>query len=137
MKCFLMTEYEMEIFLINNGYNIYDSEKCTDSIKVCDLAIEEFGFKSLMDVNGKIYYLKFNGRNSMNALDFLKISKLINDCPNCSNHLIGNGQGTLEVANDLIKRTCKCGFGIELSTQDGVDEKEIKFEIDKVLSKMD
>lgn len=72
----------------------------------------------------------------MNALDFLKVSKLLNDCPNCSNHLIGNGQGTLEVEDDLIKRTCKCGFQVELNIRDGVNEKKIKLEIDKVLSTM-
>ncbi|MCY7500218.1 DUF3797 domain-containing protein [Bacillus pumilus] len=70
----------------------------------------------------------------MNALDFLKVSKLINDCPNCSNHLIGNGEGTLEVEEDSFKRTCKCGFSIELNTQDGFNKKKIKLEIDKVLS---
>ncbi|MFS0643817.1 hypothetical protein [Siminovitchia sp. 179-K 8D1 HS] len=53
-----MLEHEMEKFLIMNGYDIYDSEKCVDSVKVSDLAIEEFGFKSQMDANGTITYFK-------------------------------------------------------------------------------
>ncbi|MER3123048.1 DUF3797 domain-containing protein [Bacillus altitudinis] len=78
----------------------------------------------------------FKGRNSTNALDLLKVSKLINGCPNCSNDLIGNGQGTLEVEETSFKRTCKCGFSIELNTQDRVNEKNIRLEIDKVISTM-
>ncbi|WP_241752246.1 DUF3797 domain-containing protein [Bacillus thuringiensis] len=45
---------------------------------------------------------------------FLRISPLINDCPNCGNQFVGNGEGTLEVDDNIVKRTCKCGFNLVL-----------------------
>jgi len=39
-------------------------------------------------------------------------------CPECGNELIGNGQGTLDIDKDTFKRTCKCGWEIEVKDGD-------------------
>lgn len=31
-------------------------------------------------------------------------------CRDCNSRVIGKGQGTLEVTESQIKRSCKCGF---------------------------
>lgn len=72
----------------------------------------------------------------MNAMDFLRISPLINDCPNCGNQFVGNGQGTLEVDENIVKRTCKCGFNFEYDVNNGVSKKKIKQVIDEALNKL-
>ncbi|MDM8365964.1 DUF3797 domain-containing protein [Bacillus thuringiensis] len=30
-------------------------------------------------------------------------------CKQCGNEMIGDGEGTLEIVEDMFKRTCKCG----------------------------
>lgn len=72
----------------------------------------------------------------MDVLDYLKISRHINDCPNCGNQYIGNGQGTLKVDENLIERTCKCGFEFEYDVTNGVNKKKIKQEIEKSLGQL-
>ncbi|PFH81650.1 hypothetical protein COI81_28970 [Bacillus cereus] len=72
----------------------------------------------------------------MNAMDFLRISPLINDCPNCGNQFVGNGQGTLEVDDNIIKRTCKCGFNFEYDVEDGTSKAKIKKAVGEALNKM-
>jgi len=72
----------------------------------------------------------------MNAMYFLRISPLINDCPNCSNQFVGNGEGTLEVDENIVKRTCKCGFNFEYDVNNGVSKKKIKQVIVEALNKL-
>ncbi|MYX21978.1 DUF3797 domain-containing protein [Streptomyces sp. SID8380] len=72
----------------------------------------------------------------MDVRDFLRITPHINDCPNCANQYIGNGQGSLEVDNNLIKRTCKCGFKFEYDVTEGVSKKKIKQAIEKSLNQL-
>ncbi|WP_429663599.1 DUF3797 domain-containing protein [Bacillus gobiensis] len=31
-------------------------------------------------------------------------------CPNCGSKTVGNGEGTFEISDRYLKRTCKCGF---------------------------
>ncbi|WP_249365242.1 DUF3797 domain-containing protein [Bacillus cereus] len=69
-------------------------------------------------------------------MDFLRISPLINDCPNCGNQFVGKGQGTLEVDDNIIKRTCKCGFKFKYSVNNGVSKKKIKQVIDEALNEL-
>ena len=52
----------------------------------------------------------------MNVIDYLKIAKKYINCPNCGNDKIGNGEGTLNVDEDTYRRTCKCGFEVEVKT---------------------
>lgn len=35
-------------------------------------------------------------------------------CPNCGSDLLGNGEGTLEIDEGMFKRTCKCGWKVEV-----------------------
>lgn len=72
----------------------------------------------------------------MNAMDYLRVAPLINDCPNCGNEFVGNGQGTLEVDDNLVKRTCKCGFNLEYDVNNGTTKKRIKQAIDEALRQM-
>lgn len=72
----------------------------------------------------------------MNAMDFLRISPLINDCPNCGNEYIGNGQGTLEVDENMIKRTCKCGFKLEYDVTNGTSKAKLKKVLEEAVKEM-
>jgi transcription elongation factor Elf1 len=72
----------------------------------------------------------------MNSMDYLRVAPFINDCPNCGNQFVGNGQGTLEVDNNIVKRTCKCGFNFEYDIINGTSKKKIKQAIDVVLKQM-
>lgn len=72
----------------------------------------------------------------MNAMDFLRISPFINDCPNCGNEYIGNGQGTLNVDDNIVERTCKCGFNFKYDVANGTSKAKIKKAIDEVLRNM-
>ena len=49
----------------------------------------------------------------MNALKAVELMRKYNKCPECGNEYVGNGEGTLEIEEDLFKRTCKCGWSIE------------------------
>lgn len=69
----------------------------------------------------------------MNSMDYLRISPLINDCPNCGNRFVGNGEGTLEVDDNIIKRTCKCGFNFRYDVNTGVSKKKIKQVINEAI----
>ena len=48
-------------------------------------------------------------------------------CPKCGSDRLGNGAGTLEIEGDLFRRTCTCGWKVEIrdlpdeSTAYGVD----------------
>jgi hypothetical protein len=35
-------------------------------------------------------------------------------CQECGSEMIGDGAGTLEVNEDVFRRTCKCGWSIEV-----------------------
>jgi hypothetical protein len=75
------------------------------------------------------------GAGEMNAMDYLRVAPFINDCPNCGNGNVGNGQGTLEI-DKTIKRTCKCGFKFEYDVSNGTTKTKIKKAIDEALKKM-
>lgn len=48
----------------------------------------------------------------MNAIDSLELIKKYANCPNCGNVKIGNGEGTLEINDEVFTRTCKCGYSV-------------------------
>lgn len=62
----------------------------------------------------------------MNTMDYLRVAPYINDCPACGSADIGEGQGTLEVKGDIVKRTCKCGFNFEYDVNKGTTRAKIK-----------
>lgn len=71
----------------------------------------------------------------MNANDFLRISPLINDCPNCDSCNLGNGEGTLGVQDYIVIRNCKCGFNLEYDVRNGTSRAKVKKVIEEALSK--
>lgn len=50
----------------------------------------------------------------MNVCDYLQIAEKYIHCPKCGSDKIGNGEGTLNVDDDTYRRTCKCGFQVEV-----------------------
>lgn len=74
------------------------------------------------------------GDEDMNVNCYLQIAPLINDCPNCGNGFVGNGQGTLNVEDNIIRRTCKCGFKFEHDVKKGVDIKLISKNIQQLVA---
>jgi hypothetical protein len=47
----VMLEADMGDYLSENGYDIYDSENCIDSVLVSDFAIDTLGYESYL-LNG-------------------------------------------------------------------------------------
>ncbi|AZU61041.1 DUF3797 domain-containing protein [Neobacillus mesonae] len=72
----------------------------------------------------------------MNVMTYLVVAPLINDCPSCGNQYVGNGQGTLEVDDNLIKRTCKCGFNFQYDVNGGTSKNRLKKAIQEALEQM-
>ena len=72
----------------------------------------------------------------MNVMDYLRVAPLINDCPNCKNGIVGNGEGTLIVDENIVERTCKCGFNFKYDVNNGTGKAKVKKAIDEVLNKM-
>lgn len=54
----------------------------------------------------------------MNVADSLKLLRKYETCPECGNGLLGNGEGTLEIDDDTFKRSCKCGWHVEVNVGD-------------------
>lgn len=72
----------------------------------------------------------------MNVMIYLEIAPMINDCPNCGNGLVGNGEGTLKIDDDIVERTCKCGFSFTYDTTKGTSKKQIKEAIKEALESL-
>lgn len=52
------------------------------------------------------------GDGEMNITDSMELLKKYNTCPTCGSDKIGNGEGTLNIENDVFERTCKCGWKV-------------------------
>jgi hypothetical protein len=50
----------------------------------------------------------------MNLQRTAELLREYSKCQHCGNEVVGNGEGTLEVTDDTFKRTCKCGWNIEV-----------------------
>ncbi|EEM10541.1 DUF3797 domain-containing protein [Bacillus pseudomycoides] len=50
----------------------------------------------------------------VNVVSTLKLTRKYAECPECGNDKVGNGEGALEINDDIFKRTCKCGWNIEV-----------------------
>ena len=72
----------------------------------------------------------------MNVMDYLTISKYINECPNCGSGMLGEGYGSLKAEDSTIERTCECGFNFKYDVSDGVKPKQVKKAIDYALSEI-
>ena len=53
----------------------------------------------------------------MNLVDACELIKKYTYCPNCGSETVGAGKGSIEVdtATGYFKRTCACGWYIEIS----------------------
>lgn len=72
----------------------------------------------------------------MIVTDYLRVAPFINDCPNCKNGLVGNGQGALNLSDNIIKRSCRCGFRFAFDVSKGTTKKLIKEAIEQALHEM-
>ena len=59
----------------------------------------------------------------MNAVKALEIMTKYQNCPDCGNNKIRNGEGGLIVEDDTFTRKCKCGFSI--TVDENGKEKEL------------
>jgi hypothetical protein len=50
----------------------------------------------------------------MKLIKSIGLLKKYSVCPECGNEHIGNGEGTLEIEENLFRRTCKCGWIVEI-----------------------
>jgi hypothetical protein len=48
----------------------------------------------------------------MNIVDSMVLMKKYSNCEECGNEFVGNGEGTLEIEDNVFKRTCKCGWSV-------------------------
>lgn len=51
----------------------------------------------------------------MNVIDTLELMKKYSTCEQCGSDKLGDGEGTLEIDDNVFKRTCKCGWGVDKS----------------------
>ena len=60
----------------------------------------------------------------------LKIAtKILNKyvkCPMCGNDKLGNGHGTLIIEDEVLERSCRCGFIIRINKDEEVKSREKK-----------
>ncbi|MCR8994702.1 DUF3797 domain-containing protein [Brevibacillus laterosporus] len=50
----------------------------------------------------------------MNIRKSLELMDKYSKCVECGSESIGNGEGTLDIADDTFLRTCKCGWMVEI-----------------------
>lgn len=69
--------------------------------------------------------------------DYLRIAPFINDCPACGESDLedenGGQIGTYELKEDLITRTCHCGFAITIDSKNGTSKKILKETVAKAV----
>jgi hypothetical protein len=54
----------------------------------------------------------------MNALKTIELLRKYAKCQDCGNDVVSNGEGGIEVTDLTFKRTCKCGWSIEVNEED-------------------
>ena len=62
-----------------------------------------------------VYQLLKRGWRRMNAMKVIKLMDKYSKCKECGNTSVGNGEGTLSITDSVYKRTCKCGWPIEVT----------------------
>jgi transcription elongation factor Elf1 len=58
--------------------------------------------------------------DNVNIVDSTQLLKKYSNCPDCGSDKLGNGEGTLNIENEVFERTCKCGWSVTV-------DKRIKF----------
>lgn len=55
----------------------------------------------------------------MTIMDLVNLTRKYGECPKCGCNTIGNGTGTLEADTDAgyFKRTCQCGWSVEIQEE--------------------
>ncbi|MEW9093972.1 MAG: DUF3797 domain-containing protein [Clostridiaceae bacterium] len=53
----------------------------------------------------------------MNARMLLTIMPKYNNCPNCGNDKVGDGEGKLIIEDNYFYRECKCGWSIKINEE--------------------
>ena len=53
----------------------------------------------------------------MNAVKAVELMRKYNQCPDCGNDKIGNGQGVLNIEENTFFRSCKCGWSIKIKEE--------------------
>ena len=53
----------------------------------------------------------------MKASNAAELIELYETCPNCGNRMVGCGEGSIEITENIFKRTCKCGFSIVIESE--------------------
>ncbi|OME29363.1 DUF3797 domain-containing protein [Paenibacillus sp. FSL E2-0274] len=55
----------------------------------------------------------------MKIMRALELAKEYNTCPECGNQYVGNGEGTVSIESNTFRRTCKCGWKVEIEVEEG------------------
>lgn len=53
----------------------------------------------------------------MNALKAVELLRKYNTCPDCESEKVGNGEGSVEIEEDVFKRKCKCGWMVKIKVK--------------------
>ncbi|MEH7116137.1 DUF3797 domain-containing protein [Neobacillus vireti] len=53
----------------------------------------------------------------MDALKAVELLNKFNNCPKCGSEKVGDQEGSVEIHDDKFKRTCKCGWSIEVTVK--------------------
>ncbi|WP_084146722.1 DUF3797 domain-containing protein [Paenibacillus wynnii] len=49
----------------------------------------------------------------------VELSERYANCAECGNENVGNGQGTVRIEGNMFRRTCKCGWKVEVTVEEG------------------
>lgn len=50
----------------------------------------------------------------MNAIKAAELIREYAECRKCGSKVVNNGEGSLLITDEVIKRECKCGWSIEI-----------------------
>jgi len=54
----------------------------------------------------------------MNAMKSVELLRKYSKCADCGSDALGNGSGSVEITDNTFKRTCKCGWSVEVDESD-------------------
>lgn len=54
----------------------------------------------------------------MNAMKMVELLRKYSKCKDCGSDALGNGAGSVVVTDNTFKRTCKCGWSVEVNDSD-------------------
>lgn len=60
------------------------------------------------------------------GINFLRISRFLNECPKCKNPYVGKHYGSLIIDGYYITRNCRCGYKFKYDMREGKTTKEIQ-----------